>query len=165
MWITLGEGDIFDMFNHGVIHAKRLVPVMPAINYKPFAEKALLGSNLQADNASTVARFLNWEVSFDGTNYMPVDMILKSLEQGYFTIMPGSHYYFRANFYDMEGMTLLHLDFSDANTLSDSGEKKRFSKNADYVSLENKLRADGWYTTDALRGSAWTIALPNWMPK
>lgn len=150
------------MINHGVVHAKRLVPVMPAMNYKPFAEKALLGSNLQADNANTVARFLNWEVSFDGTNYMSVDWVLEALEQGYFTIMPGSHYYFRANFYDMEGMTLVHLDFSGANTFNHHGEvAERLSNDDVYVPLQSKLREDGWYTTDGLRGSVWTIALPN----
>ena len=71
------------------------------------------------------------------------------VESNSLPILPYTHYFFKANFWDVEDMVPVHLDFNGAYVHSD---------------LANALRSEGWYTTDFVNGSVWTKAYFDWMP-
>lgn len=167
--MTLGDGDIMNMLKTTTINATRLVPIIPAVfNYGPEpwqADNGLLGAENTA-NANGQAYFLNWSISLDGQNYLPLSMVDEMFElNGALKILPNTHYYLKANFYDAENMTLVHLDFSDAYVNGNGGD---FLTTEDEIkghhSLISLLRENYWYTTDFVKGSVWTKAYPNWLP-
>ena len=158
LYVTLGQGDITQMIETSALNAVRITPNIPVLN----PERNLLGAENSA-NGDTQGYFLNWSVSIDGVNYIPLDMLLEALvtsDNPMLSIIPNCNFYFKANFWDVEGMTLVHLDFSDAMV---SGSLN--TEGADFgANFASKLKADYWYTTDMVQGSYWTKAYPSWYP-
>lgn len=168
--ITLGDGDIMNMLKTTTINATRLVPIIPAVfNYGPEhfnADNGLLGAE-NTSNANSAAYFLNWSISLDGQNYMPLSMLDEMFDlNGALRIFPNTHYYLKANFYDAENMTLVHLDFSDAyvGDFFPGNVMEGENDGLHSAGLTSLLRQNHWYTTDFVKGSVWTKAYPNWMP-
>ena len=71
------------------------------------------------------------------------------IESNSLPILPYTHYFFKANFWDVKDMVPVHLDFNGAYVAPD---------------FANTLRSEGWYTTDFINGSVWTKAYFDWMP-
>ena len=151
MYVTLGEGsNPIDIIKNTNVYATRIIPTIPPAERNPkFSDpKGLLGDRLNDAN-NVQAYFLNWGISLDGVNYIPITWVLDMVESNSLPILPYTHYFFKANFWDVEDMVPVHLDFSGAYV--------------DY-DLDSALRSEGWYTTDFINGSIWTKAYFDWMP-
>ena len=113
--VTLGDGDnIIDIVTNTSVNATRIVPIIPAMPHHLLNDgNALLGSDLSVPE-NVQAYFSNWSISLDGTNYIPLTWVMDMFESSNLPILPYSHFFFKANFWDVEGLVPVHLDFNGA---------------------------------------------------
>lgn len=133
------DADQFGMPGDPYAVVTRVTPIIPLP--KTPEKNGLLGANNTENN--TVSYFTGWEVSINGLPYIDADWLVD--EDNGIQINPWSTYKFKAKFFDVENMSLVHLDFSDAYVDED---------------MTAALEKDGWYSTDWLCHSYWTKAVP-----
>ena len=155
IYVTLGEGNLLEKITGAAVHVARIIPIIPQMRMFHTNQNAFQSNGAEADE-NVQAFFTGWEVSFDGgKSFIPTEMLEEIMESHTIPLYNDSHYVFRANFFDVEGLVQVHLDFEQAIT-------------DQYLTAE--LRENNWWCTDVLNigtnhgGSYWTTVYPDWMP-
>ncbi len=164
LYVTLGEGNLFEKILGTTIHANRIMPIIPAIHFTHMTQNAFQSNGVEADE-NVEAFFMGWDISFDGgRTFIPSRMIESITGSRNISLFTDSHHVLKANFWDVEGLVEVHLNFDGAQV---------------HGPLADALRMNNWWCSDisALiggnipgviggppQGSEWTTVYPEWMP-